>query len=230
MIISSFASNTSEVLQEGKLKTNYLIWINKDLEILKNVNRQLKKIFMLFGIDILFWLFTIIIDNIFYKNGFFPRMFLEYFFVIIISIAIAVLLLLRRKIFCIIGGYSYLICGILGWLIRVIYICYLVFGNQVKNYYEVNYSKYYFNFIIFLIHIVLIFVRLYCCYLIKVMYKSLGFFERYSREKEHAEFIEKLGNKMGDDKKNDPNSNPDDICEIKFCEEDNPDEYNENQI
>lgn len=156
---------------------------------------------MLFGIDILFWLFTIIIDNIFYKNGFFPRMFLEYFFVIIISIAIAVLLLLRRKIFCIIGGYSYLICGILGWIIRVIYICYLVFGNQVKNYYEVNYSKYYFNFIIFLIHIVLIFVRLYCCYLIKVMYKSLGFFERYSREKEHAEFIEKLGNKMGDDKK-----------------------------
>lgn len=62
------------------------------------------------------------------------------------------------------------------------------------------------------------------------MYKSLGFFERYSREKEHAEFIEKLGNKMGDDKNNDPNSNPDDICEIKFCEEDNPDEYNENQI
>ena len=36
------------------------------------------------------------------------------------------------------------------------------------------------------------------------MYKSLGFFERYSREKEHAEFIEKLGNKMGDDKNNDP--------------------------
>ena len=147
------------------------------------------------------------IDNIFYKNGFFPRMFLEYFFVIIISVAIAVLLLLRRKIFCIIGGYSYLIFGSLGWLIKIIYICYLVFGNKVKNYYEPNYSAYYFNFIIFLIHIALIFVRLYCCYLIKIMYKSLGFFERYSREKEHAEFIEKLGNKMGDNKNNDPNSN-----------------------
>ena len=61
------------------------------------------------------------------------------------------------------------------------------------------------------------------------MYKSLGFFERYNREKEHAEFIEKLGNKMGDDKNNDPNNNPDDICDIKFCEDD-PDEYNENQI
>ena len=49
------------------------------------------------------------------------------------------------------------------------------------------------------------------------------------KEKLEKEKLEKLGNKMGDDKNEDPNNNPDDICEIKFNEED-PDEYNENQI
>ena len=156
-------------------------------------------------------------------------MFLEFFLIIFLSIFIVITLLLRRKLFCIIGGYTYLIAGALGWFIKIIYICYLTFGGKLNKSFKESYSEQYMNFIIFLIQIALIFIRLYDCYLIKIMYKSLGFFERYNREKEHAEFIEKLGNKMGDDKINDPNSNPDDICEIKFCEED-PDEYNENQI
>ena len=156
-------------------------------------------------------------------------MFLEFFLIIFLSIFIVITLLLRRKLFCIIGGFTYLIAGSLGWLIKIVYICYLTFGGKLNKSFKESYSEQYMNFIIFLIQIALIFIRLYDCYLIKIMYKSLGFFERYNREKEHAEFIEKLGNKMGDDKINDPNSNPDDICEIKFCEED-PDEYNENQI
>ena len=184
---------------------------------------------MIFGVDILFCLFTTLIDSIYYKLGFFPRMFMEFFVIILLSLFIAVTLLFRRKVFCIIGGFTYLVMGILGWLMKMIYICYLVFGGKVDNSFKEGYAKNYWNFIIFLIHIALLFVRLYDCYLIKIMYKSLGFFERYNREKEHAEFLEKLGNKMGDDKKEDPNVNPDDICEIKFCEED-PDEYNENQI
>ena len=156
-------------------------------------------------------------------------MFLEFLLIIIISLFIAVTLLFRRKLFCIIGGFTYLIAGSIGWLMKIFYICYLVFGQKIKENFEPAYAQYYLNFIIFLIQIGLIFLRLYDCYLIKVMYKSLGFFERYNREKEHAEFIEKLGNKMGDDKNIDPNNNPDDICEIKFGDED-PDEYNENQI
>jgi hypothetical protein len=189
----------------------------------------LKKIFLLLGIDFFFCFFTTLIDAIFYKFGFFPRMFLEFFLIIFLSIFIAIALLFRRKLICIIGGFTYLIAGVIGWFAKMIYICYLVFGGKVNESFEENYAKNYWNFIIFLIHIILLFLRLYDCYLIKVMYKSLGFFERYNREKEHAEFLEKLGNKMGDDKNNDPNSNPDDIYEIKFPEE-NPDEYNENQI
>ena len=60
------------------------------------------------------------------------------------------------------------------------------------------------------------------------MYKSLEFFERYNREKERAKFLKKLRNKMHDDKNNGPNNDPDDICEIKFNDED-PEEYNENK-
>ena len=65
MIQQSFGSNYSEVL---------------DREILKNVNRQLKKIFIFFAIDIFFCLFCATIDTIFYLYDFIPKMFLEFFF------------------------------------------------------------------------------------------------------------------------------------------------------
>ena len=67
MIQQSFGSNYSEVLQE-------------DHEILRNVNRQLKKIFLFFGIDIFFCLFAATTDAIFYIHSFIPKMFLEFFF------------------------------------------------------------------------------------------------------------------------------------------------------
>ena len=71
--------------------------------------------------------------------------------------------------------------------------------------------------------------------MIKNIYRSLGYYESYRREKEHAEFLEKLGNKIDEDKNkegdNKDGNNNDGICEIKFDEdEENPEEYNENQI
>ena len=158
-------------------------------------------------------------------------MFLEFFFIVIIAISITVLLLLRRKVYCIIAGLGYLISGGIAWLIKMIYICYLVFGGKVNESFDERYSSQYWNFIIFIIQIGLICLRLYTCYLIKIMYKSLGYFEKYRREKEHAEFLEKLGNKMGDDNEGNNNGNQDNnICEIKFDEEEDQEEYNENQI
>ena len=220
MIQASFGSNYSEVLQE-------------DREILKNVNRQLKKIFLFFGIDVFFSLFCAIVDTVFYLFDFFPKMFLEFFFIGIISISVTVMLLLRRKIYCTIGGFIYLIGGGIAWLTKIIYICYLVFGGYVKDSFEENYAKQYWHFIVFLVQIGVIADRLYTCYLIKIMYRSLGYYESYRREKEHAEFLEKLGNKMDEDKNNGENKdrNNNGICEIKFDEEEeNNEEYNENQI
>ena len=218
MIQASFGSNYSEALEE-------------DREILKNVNRQLKKIFILFSIDVFFCLFCAIIDTIFYLHGFFPKMFLEFFFITLIAVLVTVFLLLRRKVYCIIAGFSYSIGGGIGWLTKIIYICYLVFGGKVKESFDKRYSSQYWNFIIFIVQIGLIGVRIYTCYLIKVMYKSLGYFEKYSREKEHAEFLEKLGNKMDEDKNGDKDGN-NNICEIKFDEDEDENnmEYNENQI
>ena len=66
MIQQSFGSNYSEVLEE-------------DREILKNVNRQLKRIFIFFSIDIFFCLFCATVDTIFYLYDFVPKMFLEFF-------------------------------------------------------------------------------------------------------------------------------------------------------
>ena len=216
MIQQSFGSNYSEVLEE-------------DREILKNVNRQLKRIFIFFSIDIFFCLFCATVDTIFYLYDFVPKMFLEFFFIAIVAIVVTVFLLLRRKLYCIIAGLTYVIVGGLGWLGKMIYLCYLVFGGKVKDSFDERYATQYWHLIMFLVQVGIICDRAYTCYLIKVIYKSFEYFEKYRREKEQAEFLEKLGNKMGDDKNNDPNSNPDDICEIKFCEED-PDEYNENQI
>jgi hypothetical protein len=222
MIQASFGSNYSEVLPE-------------DHEILKNINRQLKRIFLFFGGDFLLCIFCAIVDSIFYLHGFIPKMFLEFFFIILIAIEVTVLLLLKRKTFCIIAGFSYLIGGGAGWLTKIIYICYLIFGKKVKESFDERYSKQYWSFIVFIVQIGVIGVRLYTCYMIKNIYRSLGYYESYRREKEHAEFLEKLGNKIDEDKNkegdNKDGNNNDGICEIKFDEdEENPEEYNENQI
>ena len=160
-------------------------------------------------------------------------MFLEFFFISIITISVTILLLLRRKVLCIIGGFSYLIGGCMGWLYKIIFICYIIFGSKVNKFFDKLYSEQYWHIILFVVQIGIIGVRLYTCYLIKMMYKSLGFYESYRREKEHAEFLEKLGNKMDEDKNN-GNDNKDgdnNVCEIKFDdEEEDAEQYNENQI
>ena len=219
MIQQSFGSNYSEVLEE-------------DREILRNVNRQLKKIFLFFGIDIFFCLFSAIADTIFYIHSFIPKMFLEFFFIALIAISVTIFLLLRRKLYCIIGGLMYLILGCLGWLYKIIFICYIIFGTKVLEFFDKKYSEQYWHIILFAIQVGLLAVRLYACYLIKMMYKSLGFYESYRREKEHAEFLEKLGQKMDDGKNNEDNKDGNNnICEIKFDDEgDDNEEYNENQI
>ena len=220
MIQASFGSNYSEVLQE-------------DHEILRNVNRQLKKIFLFFGIDIFFCLFSAIVDTIFYLHSFIPKMFLEFFFIALVAISVTIFLLLRRKLLCIIGGFLYLILGAMGWLYKMIFLCYIIFGTKILEFFNKKYSEQKWHIILFAIQVGLLAVRLYACYLIKMVYKSLGFYESYRREKEHAEFLEKLGQKMDDGKNNgnDKDGNNNNICEIKFDEEEeNNEEYNENQI
>ena len=219
MIQQSFGSNYSEVLEE-------------DREILKNMNRQLKRIFIFFSIDIFFCLFCATVDTIFYLYDFVPKMFLEFFFIAVVAIVVTVFLLLRRKLYCIIAGLTYVIVGGLGWLGKMIYLCYLVFGGKVKDSFDERYATQYWHLIMFLVQVGIICDRAYTCYLIKVIYKSFEYFEKYRREKEQAEFLEKLGNKIDEGKtdENNNNENNNNICEIKFDDDEDNEEYNENQI
>ena len=114
----------------------------------------------------------------------------------------------------------------------MIYLCYLVFGGKVKDSFDARYATQYWHLIMFLVQVGIIFDRAYTCYLIKIIYKSFEYFEKSRREKEQAEFLEKLGNKIDEGKTDENNKNGNNnICEIKFDDDDEDnEEYNENQI
>ena len=66
-------------------------------------------------------------------------------------------------------------------------------------------------------------------YILVYLIKRPEYFEKYRREKELAEFLEKLGNKIDEDKTGDnkDGNNNNNICEIIFDEDDDSEEYNE---
>ena len=214
MMISSFSSNTSEVLDEDK-------------EILKTLNHYLLICYIMLGSDLIACLFITFIDCIYYKNSIFFKLFFNLIVMISMVASVAILLYLKKKKLCLIAGFLYLILGGIWWLYKVIYVCYLVFGAKVRDYFTIQYESHGWTFITFVIYLLLIFLRVGCCYIIKKLYKIVGLFESYFIEKDHAAFLEKIGDKMKANK--DPKLNNDDVCEIKFGD-DNPDEFNENQL
>ena len=66
-------------------------------------------------------------------------------------------------------------------------------------------------------------------YILVYLIKRPEYFEKYRREKEYAEFLEKFGNKIDEDKTGDnkDGNNNNNICEIIFDEDDDSEEYNE---
>jgi len=225
----SFTSPTSEVLQEGK--ETWLI--NIDIEILKNVRRQLIKIFIFFFSDILLSIVISVVESIFYLDPFYPRYFSEILVIVIVGVIVSILLLIKRKIFCKISGFFYAIIGGLYWLAKTIFLGYIFFGGRTKDYYEKVFSKYFVYLVVFFIVLGSIGLRVYCIMLIKIIYKSIGYYEHVERKKEHAEFLEKLAGKMennGDNQIYKDKKNDDDNVDIKFCdEEDIQEEKNENE-
>ena len=97
----------------------------------------------------------------------------------------------------------------------------------MRKLFDERYASHYWNFVVFFVQIRLICDRLYTYYLIK----TPEYFEKYRREKEYAEFLEKFGNKIDEDKTGDnkDGNNNNNICEIIFDEVDDNEEYNENQ-
>ena len=216
MMISSFSSNTSEVLDEDK-------------EILKTLNHYLLICYIILGSDLLTCSFITLIDCIYYLNSFVFKLIFNSIVMIGMVTCVSILLFLKKKKLCLIAGFLYLILGSIWWLYKVVYICYLVFGAKVKSYFKTEYESHGWTFISFVIYLLLIFLRLGCCYIIiKKLSKIVGLFESYFIEKDHAAFLEKIGDKMKASKGSKSNNN-DDVCEIQFGD-DNPEEYNENQL
>lgn len=111
-----------------------------------------------------------------------------------------VLLLIKRKKPCIIGGFLYLIGGSLVWLYKIIFLIYLIITDDLENDYQFAYSETIY-LVSFLINLLTIFFRLFSCYLIKRMFSDVCKLEEYVHEKEHAEFIQSLGTQEGYDAK-----------------------------
>jgi len=149
------------------------------------------------GVDFLLYTIIAIIDakyRIDSSGGFFMLNFCIFAPIVIITV---VLLFLKKKMFCKIGGFFYLVGGGCVWLYKIIYFTYLILGDGL-NYYEPEYSNATY-ILIFIINLLSIGLRLLAAYFIKKLYPDIITWENIIKAKEQAEFVKSLGN-SGDNK------------------------------
>ena len=99
-----------------------------------------------------------------------------------------------------IAGFIYLIGGSLLWIGKIIYFIFLLISkNKGDDSFEYSYTNIY--LIVFMINILTISFRLGVTYFVKLMYKPVCTLEEYIHEKEHAEFVQSLGQKNSNEDK-----------------------------
>lgn len=173
-----------------------------DVLLIKKINRHLYIFISLVIFDIFInFVISLIECFLFGKDNEKERMIknilIEIGIIILISFIIIILLVLMKKILCLIGGLAYLILGILFWLYKSLYSCYLFFSGEIEEYFgddeeEDDNNYYVFYAIIILVNISLISIRLICCYNLKKIYGLLGNIEKYNFEREHTIFFQKI--------------------------------------
>jgi hypothetical protein len=154
------------------------------------------------GIDFILCFIATILDSA-YSNTSFSDFIINFLIFFPMHVSVVILLYLKRKKYCIAGGFLYLIGGIIVWLYKMIFFIYLLLSEKLETDYEIAYSESIF-IVSFLMNLLTIFIRLGVCYLIKNMFSDVCVLEEYIHEKEHAEFIQSLGTK----------------AEEKLCEDD----------
>jgi hypothetical protein len=154
------------------------------------------------GIDFILCFITTILDSA-YSNTSFSDFIINFLLFFPMHVAIVILLYLKRKKYCIAGGFLYFIGGIIIWLYKMIFFIYLLLTEKLETDYDIAYGDSIF-IISFLMNLLTIFIRLGVCYLIKIMFSDVCVLEEYIHEKEHAEFIQSLGTR----------------AEEKLCEDD----------
>ena len=143
------------------------------------------------GIDFILCFITTILDSA-YSNTSFSDFIINFLIFFPMQVSVVILLYLKRKKYCIAGGFLYLIGGIIVWLYKMIFFIYLLLSEKLETDYEIAYSESIF-IVSFLMNLLTIFIRLGVCYLIKNMFSDVCVLEEYIHEKEHAEFIQSLG-------------------------------------
>ena len=96
-------------------------------------------------------------------------------------------MVIRRKIYCIIGGIAYLIIGVLYWAYETYNFSKSYLANENKKIDTLA-------IIVLISNTILIFLRAICCYIIKKMYGHLQSIEKYLYERDHTIFIQKIEN------------------------------------
>ena len=99
-----------------------------------------------------------------------------------------------------IAGFMYLIGGLVLWMGKLVYCIIMMIERTNGN---TSFEESYGNIILvsFMLNILTVFFRLGSAYFIKLMYKPVCALEDYIHEKEHAEFIQSLGQKNNNDDK-----------------------------
>jgi len=144
-------------------------------------------------VDFILCLSTNIIDTKFYTGNKFRKFFINLLIYAPLITTIIILLIVKRKKQCIIAGFLYLICGIIIWMYKIIFLIYLIISEELETDFEESYSEYVY-LISFLLNLLTIFFRLVACYLVKkLLYNNVCKLEEYIHEREHAEFIQSLG-------------------------------------
>ena len=143
------------------------------------------------GIDFILCFIATILDSA-YSNTSFSDFIINFLIFFPMHVSVVILLYLKRKKYCIAGGFLYLIGGIIVWLYKMIFFIYLLLSEKLETDYEIAYSESIF-IVSFLMNLLTIFIRLGVCYLIKNMFSDVCVLEEYIHEKEHAEFIQSLG-------------------------------------
>ena len=132
-----------------------------------------------------------------------------------ITISTFVLLFLKRKKLCIVAGLLYLIGGSLFWIGKLVYsVIIMIEKSDGEIDFEDKYGKNIY-LIVFILNMITVFFRFGSVYLIKQIYKPICTLEEYLREKEHADFVQSLGqgNSKEDKLVNDEGSTEDQLYE-----------------
>lgn len=145
------------------------------------------------GIDFIFCFIAAILDSAYSYSGF-SEFIINFILFFPMQVGVAILLYLKRRKYCIAGGFLYLIGGIIIWLYKMIFFIYLLLSEKLETDYDIAYGESIF-IVSFLMNLLTIFIRLGICYLIKNMFSDVCILEEYIHEKEHAEFIQSLGTK-----------------------------------